>query len=253
VASAITAKVIAEEVRKGCSLENAIQKSHQQILAAAERGEGARGMGSTVVAICQPEPGRWELGWVGDSRAYLWTQTSDDTGELQQISRDHSYVQALFDSGAITAEEMDHHPERNVITQCLGSLEISTVHVDQLEGEWKPGQKIILCSDGLSDEVDDSEIASILNESPDRATAVEQLLSAALKHGGRDNVTVVLIEAPVPESNHGTPAPATTVEPSSSYPTSLPAPESKARVLAETLAAVFAACALAAVLVYFFG
>jgi protein phosphatase len=253
VASAITAQVIEEEIRKGSGLANAIQKSHRDILAAAERGQGARGMGSTVVAIRQDTLGQWELGWVGDSRAYLWSQLNEAEGELQQLSRDHSYVQALFDSGAITEAEMDNHPERNVITQCLGSLEIPIVRVDSSRGEWKAGQKILLCSDGMSDEVNDSEIANILNEYQDRDMALDKLLETALKNGGRDNVSIVLIEAPAAE------AAASVIAPPSSTPTTplatTPATQtvSKSKILIEIASAIAAAILLAALLIHFFG
>jgi len=234
VASAIVTQVVADEVRDGRSLSDAIQRSHRSILDAEEQGLGARGMGSTVVALRRTQPNRWQLGWVGDSRAYLWTQQDNNEGELQQISRDHSYVQALLDSGAITEEEMENHPERNVITQCLGSLEIPRVRVDMLEGEWKPGQKILLCSDGLSDEVNDTEIANILNEHDNQVTAVEKLIEAALKNGGRDNVTAVLINAPETE----TPA-ATRIN--------------KMKLIISIMAASITAILLAGVLIHFFG
>jgi len=234
VASAIVTQVVADEIRDGRSLSEAIQRSHRSILDAADQGLGARGMGSTVVAIHRTQSDHWQLGWVGDSRAYLWTQRSDNDGELQQISRDHSYVQALLDSGAITEEEMENHPERNVITQCLGSLEIPKVRVDTRDGEWKPKQKILLCSDGLSDELNDAEIANILNEHTDQSVAVGKLIEAALKNGGRDNVTVILISSPEINKSES-------------------APVDKTRLILGIIAASITAVALAGVLIHFFG
>lgn len=202
VASAIVAETIASTVREGVDLAKAIQFSHQAVLDGGMHGQGARGMGSTVVGLQQLDNNFWQVAWVGDSRAYLWTKTSDHEGELQQISRDHSYVQALLDAGAITESEADNHPDKNVITQCLGSLEIPSVRVDVVSQEWKSNQKIILCSDGLSDEVSDAQIAKILNENPDSNIAVQSLVDAALANGGRDNVTVVIIDPPTaPETS----------------------------------------------------
>lgn len=195
VASAIVSETIAGAVKEGIELPTAIQFSHQAVLDGGNHGEGARGMGSTVVAIKQINDAEWQLAWVGDSRAYLWTKIGAHEGELQQISRDHSYVQALLDAGAITEQEADHHPDKNVITQCLGSLEIPTVRVDTLTQGWKPGQKILLCSDGLSDEVSDLQIAQILNQYDDSEEAVKALVDTALQNGGHDNVTAVLIDA----------------------------------------------------------
>jgi len=196
VASAIVAETIASTVREGVDLAKAIQFSHQAVLDGGLHGQGARGMGSTVVGLQQLDNNRWQVAWVGDSRAYLWTKISEHEGELQQISRDHSYVQALLDAGAITEAEADDHPDKNVITQCLGSLEIPSVKVDVVSQEWKPNQKIILCSDGLSDEVSDAQIAKILNDAPDSNSAVQSLIDAALQNGGRDNVTIVIVDAP---------------------------------------------------------
>ena len=192
VASAIASLVVAEKIRDGKSLSDAIQEAHQAILEGARNGDGAHGMGSTIVAIHHVHPGQWELGWVGDSRAYLWKPS----GELQQISKDHSYVQALIDSGAITEAEAEIHPDKNVITQCLGSLELSSVRVDTIRQLWQPGQKILMCSDGLTDEVSDLEIANILAENPNSQTAIDKLIETALHHGGKDNVTAVLVDAP---------------------------------------------------------
>lgn len=231
VASYITAEIIAEEIRKGSDLSSAIQKSHQGILKAAEAGRGARGMGSTVVAVHRLDDEHWQMGWVGDSRAYLWTRNTDKEGELQQISRDHSYVQALVDSGAITELEMESHPDKNVITQCLGSLEIPQVRVDTLDGQWVPHQKILLCSDGLSDEVSDMAIACILNENEDSHVAIDKLIEAALANGGRDNVSAILIDAPVQ---------------------TISLKKLNWKVVAGITAAITTACILAGVLVYLF-
>jgi len=196
VASAIVSETISGAVREGIELETAIQFSHQAVLDGGAHGRGARGMGSTVVALQSNADYQWTLAWVGDSRAYLWTKINDHQGELQQISRDHSYVQALLDAGAITEAEAEDHPDKNVITQCLGSLETPAVKVDSMSQPWKPRQKILLCSDGLSDEVNDAQIASILNDSPDSDAAIKALINAALQNGGRDNVTAVIIDAP---------------------------------------------------------
>ena len=155
---------------------------------ASERGIGARGIGSTVIAL-QVNSSGYEIAWVGDSRAYIWD------GELKQISRDHSYVQKLLDSGAITEEEAITHPNRNIITQSLGA-DVPQVNVDHVRGQFTPPQKILLCSDGLTDEVLDGEIAVILEQGGDDQSIVNNLISSALMHGGKDNVTVLLVSAP---------------------------------------------------------
>lgn len=188
VASAIVSETIVNEVRKGANLVDAVQQAHRSVIDASEEGHGARGMGSTVVVL-QVRDEEFEVAWVGDSRAYLWN------GELRQISRDHSYVQKLLDSGTITEKEALYHPNRNIITQSLGA-DISDVVVDNIIGRFCRGEKVLLCSDGLNDELLDSEIAFILKEGGDDQTLVNKLIQSALTHGGKDNVSVILVSAP---------------------------------------------------------
>jgi protein phosphatase len=131
---------------------------------------------------------RFELAWVGDSRAYLWN------GQLRQLSSDHSYVQELIDQGAITAEQARAHPHRNVVTQALGVTDPQNLKVETLSGELRPGQQLLLCSDGLTEEVDDAGIAALLNRTELSAQeCVDHLVSSALDGGGSDNVTVILL------------------------------------------------------------
>jgi len=196
VASSIVVKTIAREVTSGETLSKAIQKSHHDILNAANAGVGGVGMGSTVVAL-KSRGSQYEICWVGDSRAYLCSpSTNGEEMELRQLSTDHSYVQLLYQSGAISKEEIDNHPEKNIITQCLGSVELPEVNVDQIVGEWLPNSKILLCSDGLSDFVSDQDIKGILAGTPNINTAAKRLIQAALDGGGRDNITISIIHSP---------------------------------------------------------
>ncbi len=197
VASAIVRDTVKKLSERSAprSLSDIIQAAHQAVLRAVSQGIGAPGMGSTVVALYSHGLD-YEIAWVGDSRAYLWTPGAEG-GRLEQLTRDHSYVQMLLESGAITSEEMDHHPERNIITQCLGSHELSQVQVDLVKGQWQKDQWILLCSDGLTDEVDDKTIARLLYESANCVTAADQLLHAALTQGGHDNISLQIIESPL--------------------------------------------------------
>ncbi|MCX7034897.1 MAG: SpoIIE family protein phosphatase, partial [Arenimonas sp.] len=120
--------------------------------------------------------------------AYLWN------GQLRQLSSDHSYVQELIDQGAITPEQARAHPHRNVVTQALGVTDPQSLKVETLSGELRPGQQLLLCSDGLTEEVDDVGIASLLTKPELSAQeCVDHLISAALDGGGSDNVTVILL------------------------------------------------------------
>jgi PPM family protein phosphatase len=197
VASAIVRDTIEHETQDNpnISLLDSIQHAHSSILSSAEQGIGAPGMGSTVVAL-KSDSNKYQIAWVGDSRAYLWTPGRDG-GRLEQLSTDHSYVQMLVETGVIRAEDAGFHPEKNIITQCLGMQELEKVRVDTIERQWQKNQWVLLCSDGLTDEVNDKTIAQILCESSDCLAAVDQLLHAALTSGGRDNVTLQIIESPL--------------------------------------------------------
>lgn len=188
VASGITIREIARSIEQGMSLADAIETAHRTIQTAALHGEGAANMGSTVVAA-KLEGLRYEIAWVGDSRAYLWD------GSLHQLTTDHSYVQQLLKAGLISAGDIPNHPARNIITQALGvgGIDKANIKVDLVSGELKENDTLLLCSDGLSGEVSDDNIASILAEITDSQVRVDRLIAAALEAGGKDNVTVLVI------------------------------------------------------------
>lgn len=190
VASDIARTVIEREISAGRGLAAAINCAHQCVLQAAADGDGRYGMGSTVVAL-QSNGNRLEVAWVGDSRAYLWAD-----GALRSLTTDHSYVQMLYQSGLISAAEMSAHPEKNVITQCLGSTELDALKVDTVNHQWQPCDWVLLCSDGLTDGVSDGEIEELLRRASTPASAVDALLQAALDKGGRDNISIIVVAQP---------------------------------------------------------
>jgi serine/threonine protein phosphatase PrpC len=188
VASSIVVRELFSSIKQGKALSIAIESVHREIQAAAAHGRGKQGMGSTVVAL-KLVGLRYEIGWVGDSRAYLWN------GRLQQLTKDHSYVQLMLDNGLINETEALTHPYRNVISRGLGvgGAEKNHVEVDTLSGTLNEGDSLLLCSDGLTKEISDQEIAKILLETGDNQSKVDHLIVAALAAGGRDNITVVLV------------------------------------------------------------
>ena len=191
VASGIARDYIEQAVGKGESLKQAVEESHHAVKDAAANDIGSPNMGTTVVAI-KVEGIQYTIAWVGDSRAYLW-----DKNHLRQISVDHSYVQELLKSGVITEDEVAHHAQRNIITQSIGVSSLSDVEVGIINGIFEPGQKILLCSDGLSDMLEDEEIENILGRTYEsNQDLVDKLIAKALQNGGTDNVTVQLISAP---------------------------------------------------------
>ena len=187
VASALARDAVVREVRAGRSLVDAIRRADEDIIRHSKQRAESLPMGTTMVAL-RIQDHRFELAWVGDSRAYLWN------GQLRQLSSDHSYVQELIDQGAITAEQARVHPHRNVVTQALGVTDPQSLKVETLSGELRPGQQLLLCSDGLTEEVDDAGIAHLLGQAELSAQeCVDHLVSAALDGGGSDNVTVILL------------------------------------------------------------
>ena len=162
----------------------AVRKANAEIHALSETDARRAGMGTTLTAAYV---GRGEVSFahVGDSRAYRLRR-----GELERITEDHSLVEELLRQGRLTEEEAEEHPQRSIITRALGpepEVEVDTVTVAAEDGD-----VYLLCSDGLTSMVGEAAIGAILRDAPDITTAAEQLVSAALDAGGRDNVTVVL-------------------------------------------------------------
>lgn len=145
------------------------------------------GMGTTLVAAAlDADAGSVLLANVGDSRAYLYS-----VGTFRQLTNDHSLVNELVREGRITDEEARTHPQRNILTRALGINQ--DLAIDQFEIRVYGGDKILLCSDGLTNEVDDPAIAAILNRFDDPSDAADTLIEKALEGGGRDNITVGLM------------------------------------------------------------
>ncbi|WP_196140935.1 PP2C family serine/threonine-protein phosphatase [Aliikangiella sp. G2MR2-5] len=193
VASQLAAETISSEFLQAGDLSQAIQKAHKQIIKAGEEGQGQSGMGTTVVALAANAKS-YQIAWVGDSRAYLWDHKKKS---LSQLTEDHSLIVRLINSGLISAEEAKSHPQRHMITQCLGSVEIGDVKVDTLEAQWLPGQSILLCSDGLSDDVSEAEISKVLGNSDSVEQKMVQLVELAKAAGGKDNISAILVESPI--------------------------------------------------------
>ncbi|MDQ3286973.1 MAG: protein phosphatase 2C domain-containing protein [Pseudomonadota bacterium] len=190
VASALARESIVREVRDGTPLTQAIRIADEEIIRTSRRRHGGLPMGTTVVAA-RVSGNRFEVAWVGDSRVYLWRE-----GQLAQLSQDHSYVQELIANGAITHEQARSHPHRNVVTQALGVTDPANLKVETMNGELRPGMQLLLCSDGLTEEVDDRSIARVLAHNDCSAQeCVDTLVAAALDGGGSDNVTVMLVRS----------------------------------------------------------
>jgi protein phosphatase len=189
VASAIVRDTMVKEVAAGTPMVEAVHKAHRAVLDEIQRRNGASDMGSTLVAL-KLDGKQYELVWVGDSRAYVFD------GGLRQLSRDHNPVSELLATGAITADQAATHPDRHVLSQSMGVAESIEVKPGHVSGQLEDGQQILLCSDGLSDEVRDEGIAQIMGQQRTPQTQVDALVNMALANGGRDNISVVIVGEP---------------------------------------------------------
>jgi protein phosphatase len=187
IASAIAISYLKKAIVKGENLVTAIEQSHHEIVQAEVDGLGVKNIGSTIIAL-QIQDSQYQIAWVGDSRAYHY-RTS-----LKCLSKDHSYIQLMLDQGLINEADIENNPYKNVITQALGGLG-STIKVDTVKGEVIQGDFFLICSDGLSGEVSDQEIEQIIkNQTTNVTDKANKLIDAALALGGKDNITLILIE-----------------------------------------------------------
>jgi serine/threonine protein phosphatase PrpC len=169
------------------AMDICVDNANRAIFNAANSNPQYAGMGTTLVVAVFRES-RLLLGHVGDSRAYRWRD-----GLLEQITRDHSLLQEQLDAGLITPEQAAVSNNKNLVTRAVGVED--TVLLETHLHHTLPGDLILMCSDGLSDMVDDGHIATLLRENDSLPGAVEALVQAANDAGGRDNISVVLVHA----------------------------------------------------------
>ena len=164
----------------------ALEKANEAILADQQTHPERADMGTTVVAVLFRQQQPW-YGHIGDSRLYQLRGK-----KLRQITEDHTWVAKALKAGDITTEQAKSHPWRHVLSQCLGRKEIEKIEVKTLDVQL--GDRLLLCSDGLTEEVSDENIAHYLHESATCEDAAKGLVELAKKNGGSDNITVVIIE-----------------------------------------------------------
>lgn len=190
-ASKYTVEVLEKEVRNSkethpeAIIGSAIQTANEKLIQEAESDSRLEGMGTTLVAATIMDRTLYFAN-VGDSRLYLINK------EIRQLSRDHSMVEEMVRLGGLTEEEAKHHPDKNIITRAIGVKK--RVEPDFFEYRLKGGDIILMCSDGLTNMVDDDEIFQIVKSSRDIVEAVENLVQRANENGGADNIGVILAE-----------------------------------------------------------
>jgi PPM family protein phosphatase len=181
------------------AVADAIAWGNQTIGFVAESEPQKAGMSTTLTAIALADDGAYVLANIGDSRTYLLRD-----GRLRQLSRDDSFVQELLDNGYVTAEQARTHPARSLVLQALDGDPERRPAIERIAA--REGDRLLLCSDGLSDVVDDESLQAVLRAEPDRDACADRLVALALERGARDNVTVVVADVAAREGRLWPPA-----------------------------------------------
>ena len=193
IASALAIKTLVENMHKNAPgtirerLINAVNMANSAVYELSFSDEGYHGMGTTLVAAVLEEK-RFIAANVGDSRLYI----VGGTEQIRQITRDHSLVDEMVRMGEINADEARVHPDKNIITRAVGAAD--HVEADFFEVELCEEDRILLCTDGLTNMVEDDSIRNIIKGQRDIAEKAEKLVETANRNGGKDNITVVVIE-----------------------------------------------------------
>lgn len=186
IASEIVVKTVCQAVFDGATLSEAINAAHHQILSSVHMGIGSKGMGATCTVL-QINKAEFTVAWIGDSRAYFWNGQS-----LQQITEDHTLAQLMVNKGVLSQEQAEKHPYRHILSQVAGE-QVKDMRVDTVTGQLDEKSQILLCSDGLTNAIKEIDIAHIMAENASEQIKVDRLVELALKNGGQDNITVIIV------------------------------------------------------------
>ncbi len=186
VASRLAVECLAELERVGGTLEGCFREANRRIIRAAAESGDLKGMATTLTAVAVGD-GYMDLAHVGDTRAYLYR-----AGTLTRLTTDHTLVQDMVDAGGLSEEEAERHPQRSVLLRALGVEE--RLEVDRARIPLQEGDRILLCSDGLTSVVSEEEIAGVLAGVGEPRAAAQVLVERANAAGGPDNVSVVVVD-----------------------------------------------------------
>lgn len=192
-ASTIARDTIRSQVEAGAELGDAVMAAHYAVRAEQHDRPEVGDMGTTIVAALERDSAACEICWVGDSRAYCYSRKRDS---LEMLTDDHNVAGMLVASGALSPSEAARHPQRHVLTDCLGLAGEEEPRLGRLLRQWQTDEILILCSDGLSGEVSDDEIRTVMQADPGLPEIADRLLAAAMAAGAHDNVSLVLVTAP---------------------------------------------------------
>ena len=204
-------------VADGGDLADTVRRANEVVFQKAAEDPNLAGMGTTLTAILA-DGNVFRVAHIGDSRLYLLRD-----GELRRLTTDHTVVERLVAEGRLTPEEADMHPQRSILTKALGVDEQIEPDDDRLET--RPGDRLLLCSDGLTGMAGEDEIKQILVANDDPQSAADQLVDAANQAGGQDNITAVVVDVLDDQQEDTAPvaAPASAGEDAAPAPTEAPA------------------------------
>lgn len=232
VASQLAIEALSSQVLSDSeALISAVRDANRQIFERASKDPLLTGMGTTITALYAGDSSA-QIVHVGDSRAYLFRGN-----ELERLTKDHTHVGRLVEEGRLSPEDADRHPQRSYLEKALGVDQDVDVDVQVLDT--LPGDRILLCSDGLYGMIDDAAIASILQEQDDPQDAADRLCTSAVEAGGSDNVTAIVVDYPRARQN-------TSPLPSSKTPPAAARPRRKIFLWVAVVIAILGLSALAA-------
>lgn len=168
------------------ALQDAVNQANAALLETSRQNPDCNGMGTTL-AVLKLMDDEAVIAHVGDSRIYHWRE-----GEIQRVTRDHSLVEELIINGGITSEQARSHPQRHILTRALGSLESPEITIEKIATA--PGDRFLLCSDGLTGVIDDEALKDVIGSRDDLQALAEYMVDLANERGGPDNISVILVE-----------------------------------------------------------
>jgi serine/threonine protein phosphatase PrpC len=179
-------EVLSEKENITEGIRDIVKKANTDVYIESNKHESNTGMGTTFI-IAVVSGNQLYIGHVGDSRVYAIRE-----GRIKRLTTDHSYVEELIQTGSLTREEAENHPDKNIITRALGCSE--DIEVDVYTHEMLPDDYIIMCTDGLTNKLSEVEIKETVEGSAGPEQACEQLIEKANEKGGEDNITVIIIK-----------------------------------------------------------
>jgi protein phosphatase len=174
-----------EDVDPQRLMEDAIFKANQAIMVDQSANPVRSDMGTTIVLLIFREEQPWFC-HIGDSRLYKL-----HGAKLEQISDDHTWIARAIQTGVVNADEAKSHPWRHMLLQCLGREDVKSISAKEIE--WQPGDRFLICSDGLTEELSDDRIAHHLKSIRNCQQSAQALIESAKQRGGRDNITVIIV------------------------------------------------------------